>query len=241
MEDPYLDPMWAILRNKVHARTQAELDVAEANLVAQRTRELIFDPIAPTFDLAHLQAIHRYLFQDVYPWAGELRTVNIHKPDDVGGGFFPYQRLRDGAHNTFAQLHDDNLLRGLGRDEFVDKFAVHLDQVNHLHPFREGNGRTQRVFFDQLAQTAGYRLDWAQVDRARNDHASRAANHGDSAPLRAMLDDIVVTAAAAAPQERSPDEAEALVHLSIDEDPDELHRRATYHHEGHQGPDQRQH
>lgn len=78
--DPYIDPETGILRNKVGARSQRDLDAAEADLAAARAYRLILtNPIKPTGDLDELRAIHRHLFQDVYDWAGELRTVDISK------------------------------------------------------------------------------------------------------------------------------------------------------------------
>ena len=111
----------------------------------------------------------------------------MHRANDPGGDFFPFQRLVDGADNTFAQLHEDRLLRGQDPARFVERLTVHLDQVNHLHPFREGNGRTQRIFFEQVAEQAGYRIDWEQVTGALNEAAFRAAGHGDLSQLRGML------------------------------------------------------
>ena len=129
-QDPYLDPDWAILKNKVHARTQSELDTAEVALVHVRTLELVAQPVEGSFDLAHLQAIHRHLFQDVYPFAGELRQVNMAKADDPSGGFFPYQRLLDGATYVFSELEKEKQLRGLDTEAFVGRLGHYLDEVN---------------------------------------------------------------------------------------------------------------
>lgn len=65
--------------------------------------------------------------------------------------------------------------------------ADFLADVNALHPFREGNGRTQRAFFSQLAHDAGHHIDWIRMDPTENNHASAAAHHGDLGPLRTML------------------------------------------------------
>lgn len=183
--DPYLDPGTGILTNKVGASTWEQLQAAETDLVTLRALQLAARPITGRFDLAHLQAIHRYLFADVYPWAGQLRTVDMAKTGDTVS-FFPAARLAAGAAHTFDALAADNLLSGLDRDRFVTRLAHHLDQINHLHPFREGNGRTQRIFCSQLAARAGYHLDWTRIDPAENNTASRT---GEDA-LRALLERI---------------------------------------------------
>lgn len=172
--DPYLDPFWQILRNKVHARTAAELAASETELVLVRSMQLTENPIEGRYDLPHVQAIHRHLFQDVYPFAGELRTVNLRKADDVDGWFVPADQLAAAAAVTFGQLKQDKFLRGRPREEFVSGLAEHLAAVNHLHAFREGNGRTQRVFFSQLSARAGYLLHWERVSAEENIAASRA-------------------------------------------------------------------
>lgn len=190
--DPYLDPVTGLLRNNVGATTRDVLDAREAELTAFAGIELAAHPVKVTGDLRQLQAIHKRLFQDVYPWAGELRTVDMRKGTDPAAEFFlPVSRLQSGAGFAFAELADDNRLRGLNRESFVDRLAHHYDQVNYLHPFREGNGRTQRVFWTQVAADAGYELDWRKTTGRENDQASRdAMERQDLRGLRAMFDTI---------------------------------------------------
>ena len=138
------------------------------------------------YDLDHLRAFHRYILGDVYSWAGELRTVSIAK----GSVFCLPEHLHSYAGEVFGRLAAVDLLRGLPRDRFVTGLAEFLADVNALHPFREGNGRTQRAFFAQLAHDAGHHIDWVRMDPAKNAHASAAGHHGDLDPLRAMLDDL---------------------------------------------------
>jgi len=173
--DPYQDPHTGILTNLIGARTAVELAAAEADLVAVRTLQLFRHPPAPTRDLTELQAIHRHLFQDIYPWAGQLRTVDLRKTVPGAQPFLPVSMITRSAGFVFDQLGQDRYLQHLHRDRLIEQLAYHYDQVNYLHPFREGNGRTQRVFFDRLAVTGGWWLDWTQVTGAVNDAASRAA------------------------------------------------------------------
>ena len=199
--DPYLDPHTGILTNLIGARTAVELAAAEADLVAVRTLQLWRHPPAPTRDLVELQAIHRHLFQDVYPWAGQLRTVDLRKTVPGAQPFLPVSMITRSAGFVFDQLRQDRYLQHLNRDRFIERLAYHYDQVNYLHPFREGNGRTQRFFFDRLAVAAGWWLDWTQITGAVNDAASRAAAEDhDLAALQEMFAMILTPA----PHHRRP-------------------------------------
>lgn len=200
--DPYLDPETGLLRNRLGARTQAALDKAESGLSLARMMGLFEHAVKPTGDLQELREIHRYLFQDVYDWAGDLRTVDIRKNVEGAQFFLPVSMIGRAAGYIAGELRDDNQLRGMSRDQFVDRLAYHYDQVNYLHPFREGNGRTQRVFWNRVARDAGWQIDWRTVHGATNDQASRAASdHQDFGPLREMFDQIV--SKATPPCERS--------------------------------------
>ena len=122
--DPYLEPESGILRNRLGLTDRATLDRAEAELTEWRRAEMITRPVKVTGDLRQLQAIHRQLFQDVYDWAGQLRTVDIRKGTDPGAEFFmPVSRLESGAGFAFAELADEHQLHGLDRDRFVDRLA----------------------------------------------------------------------------------------------------------------------
>lgn len=190
--DPYIDLETGILRNLVGATTQKALDEIEAELSSARAIQLIERPAKITGDLDQLTAIHQRLFQDVYSWAGGLRTVDIQKNTADTEFFMPASRLRRGAGFAFADLSEDKFLRGLPKTRFVDRLAHHYDQVNYLHPFREGNGRTQRVFWSQLEQRAGYTIDWLKVTGPVNDAASRdAMRRQDFSGLTAMFNTIV--------------------------------------------------
>jgi cell filamentation protein len=202
--DPYLDPDTGILRNKVGARTQAELDAAEADLTVVRALRLLERPPAATGDLAELQAIHRELFADVFEWAGEIRTVDMRKNIEGAEFFLPVSMIARSAGFAADELRADNMLRGLGHDRFVERLAHHYDQFNYIHPMREGNGRTGRLFWDRVSRDAGWTLDWRTVSGRVNDHASRTASEQrDLKPLQEMFDRI------AAPLERADREVSA--------------------------------
>jgi cell filamentation protein len=215
--DPYLDPDTGLLRNRLGATTQEALDSAEADYGLVRTVELVERPVKPTGDLRQLQAIHQRLFQDVYEWAGKLRTVDMRKGSDPAAEFFmPVSRLQSGAGFSFQELADDNYLRGLDKDRFVSRLAHHYDQVNYLHPFREGNGRTQRILWTQIAQEAGYELDWRGVTGKVNDQASRdAMERQDLAGLRSMFDTIATPVPSGRPSDAQAERVRLFANLDM--------------------------
>lgn len=190
MSDPYTDPVTGCLLNRLGLSDPAALAAAEREIVNLAALGLARDPVGGRFDLDHLREIHRRLFGVVYPWAGQLRTVVIAK----GSVFCLPQYLPGEADRVFTALAGERWLRGLHRDGFVDRLAWYLGEVNALHPFREGNGRTQRVFFAELAARAGWAIDWATMTVAANVAAAAASFHGDLQPLRTLFD-LAVTEA----------------------------------------------
>jgi cell filamentation protein len=193
-QDPYLDPSTGILRNLLGVSSQPALDVREAQLTAVAAIGIGVQPVKPTGDLRELCAIHQRLFEKVYDWAGKLRTVDMRKGNDRDAEFFmSASRLDSGAGFAFSELAEDNHLKGLGKEQFVDRLAHHYDQVNYLHPFREGNGRAQRILWTNVARRAGWALHWTDVTGAQNDQASRdAMERQDLAGLREIFTRITV-------------------------------------------------
>jgi cell filamentation protein len=125
--DPYLDPETGILRNLVGARTRDSLDDAEGSLSFARLVQLMDRPPKPTSDLAELRAIHRHLFQDLYDWAGQIRTVDIRKNVEGAEFFLPSGMIERASVFAAGELHSDNALRGLDRGHFIDRLAYHYD------------------------------------------------------------------------------------------------------------------
>lgn len=105
--------------------------------------------------------IHKYLFQDIYPWAGEYRTVNIQKGYSM---FYNVEFLLYGMEEIFNNLRKDNYLKNLTRREFVELFSYYSNEFNVLHPFREGNGRVKMIFLTELANRAGFEIDYNAID-----------------------------------------------------------------------------
>ena len=168
--DPYLYPGTNVLRNRQNLRDHRILDAYEADSTQRRLIELAIKPGRAIFDTAHIQAIHLYIFQDVYDWAGQFRTVNISK----GGNLFgSAQFIEMALGGILEKLPRENFIQHLNRESFADRCGWVFGEINAIHPFREGNGRTQREFLRQLAAQAGYSLDWRRVDRDTMTAASR--------------------------------------------------------------------
>ncbi|MFB2583462.1 Fic/DOC family protein [Herbiconiux liukaitaii] len=211
--DPYLIPGTPVLRNIVGAVSVSELAAAEADLSFARALELLDNPVASTNDLRELKEIHRRLFQDVFDWAGQVRSVDVRK--DVPGAefFMPVGFIESAAEICFRELAEEDYLTGLGRADFIQRLAVHYEKINYIHPFREGNGRTQRIFWNRIALEAGWQLDWRPVHGEENHAAARAgSDDGNLEPLIAMFDKVV-----ARPQDRPAREwiATEIERLSI--------------------------
>lgn len=137
-----------VLKNKFNIKDADKLEKMERILSSQRLSELAINPIKGNFDIEHLCEIHKYIFQDIYEWAGQLRNEDIFK----GGEFAPSYLLRDALENEiFKPLKKDDYLKNMSRRNTSDKIAFYMSQLNFAHPFREGNGRTQREFVRNLA------------------------------------------------------------------------------------------
>jgi cell filamentation protein len=175
-----------VLRNLLGLKDGAELDYRERELVIQRIAEGV-----PTgrFDLAHLRAIHRHLFQDVYDWAGEIRTVEIAKDRHQ---FQFRQFIETGMADVHRRLDQADFLRGLSGDAVAREAGVIMGDVNYVHPFREGNGRTQLHYLKQLAAQAGHPVDLSRIDPACWLEASRSAHRGDYEPMAAEIGRILI-------------------------------------------------
>ncbi|MEM1396633.1 MAG: Fic family protein [Pseudomonadota bacterium] len=174
-------PDYDVLKNKLGHRDAARLDRAERRLVTQRLQEPV-----PTgdFDWAHLRAIHHHLFQDIFDWAGELRTVEISK----GGSQFQFrQYIETGMADVHRRVRAHNYLRDLDVDAFADLAGEIMGDVNYVHPFREGNGRAQLQYFKQLAEQAGFEVALWRLPDDRWMEASRQAHMGDYGPMTKCL------------------------------------------------------
>lgn len=154
-------PGTSCLVNKLDIRDERILSEYEAMVTTAKIALLEKSPLPGAFDFAHYKAIHQYLFEDIYDWAGQIRTVDMSKK---GTAFVKAAEIEALGNRAFARLNCKRSFVGLGHEEFVEKIVDFYSVVNLLHPFREGNGRTQRVFFTQLIRNAGYDIQFALID-----------------------------------------------------------------------------
>ncbi|MDF1493952.1 Fic/DOC family protein [Caproiciproducens sp. CPB-2] len=175
-DSKYCYPNSFTLINKLGIQDAKALNEAEREITAMRVSQIKENPCKGDFDLKHLQAIHRFLFHDVYSWAGQLRTVNISK----GNQFCNCMYIESGSKLVFDKLkQEDRYLIGTPTDVIGEKLAYYLGEINVIHPFREGNGRTQRVFIESLARIAGYQVDFTNVSGREMIEASADAFNCD--------------------------------------------------------------
>ena len=150
-----------VLINLLNIRDNKTLQRAESRIVATKLFELRKNEMIGNFDVEHFIKIHKFLFEDIYPFAGKFRTENIAK------GYFSFaewEYIDTELRKLLEKLHKSNLLKNDTRAELVKDLAYYLAELNVLHPFREGNGRTIREFIRELAYKNGYLLDLQKVE-----------------------------------------------------------------------------
>ncbi|MCX6728199.1 MAG: Fic family protein [Candidatus Saccharibacteria bacterium] len=182
--DPYIDPQTGTLRNLFGAKDFKTLSQIEAEITVAVIATLNDHPISGEFDLEHLQAIHKRMFASIYDWAGKLRTVEMAKDNTR---FAPIEYLAQAAKSLFDELKSEKYLDNLDDKKYVARFAHYYSEVNLLHPFREGNGRAERVFFSLLAQRSGRHVAWDQLDPGKAIQACIVAYNGDEGQLIKLL------------------------------------------------------
>jgi len=183
--DPYCYQGTTVLINLLNTSDQAELDSFEAEMTSDRATE----PLpAGRLSYSHYRAIHRHLFQDVYPWAGKIRTVRIGKS---GNAFCYPEHIEREMRRIFTELAGQKKLRGLVTAEFAQMAAHFIAELNAVHPFREGNGRTQLSFLTILAEQALHPLDLERFEPKAMLNATIASFGGSEKPLVRIISDLI--------------------------------------------------
>jgi cell filamentation protein len=184
-DDTYCYPGATVLKNKLNIQSQQALDDAEVEFTDLRASDPMPDG---AFDYAHYKAVHHHIFQDLFDWAGEPRTVRISK----GNSAFCYpEHIEKQANKIFADLADLNHLNGLNPQEFAKQAAHFLAELNALHPYRDGNGRTQLSFLVILAANAGYTIDTDKLDPERVMPAMIESFSGNELLLEELVVDLI--------------------------------------------------
>ena len=184
--DPYIDASSGVLRNLLAIDDSRELERAEARIVSIAITKVGMQthlkPTEQTLDF--FLSLHKQLFNSIYAWAGQLRTVEISKGTT---SFARAQYLQSSLQELFRQFAVDNQGVFSNKETLVEKLAYYYGELNVLHPFREGNGRTIRTFLSLVADRQGYYIAWDEMDAAENIQACIASYNGDESPLRRML------------------------------------------------------
>jgi cell filamentation protein len=185
VDDPYTYENSTVLVNKLDLQTQAELDAFEAEISSARAEEPLPEGM---LDFSHYKAVHHHLFQDVYDWAGRVRTVRISK----GGNPFCFpENIEDQATRLFDDLRAADHLQNLDSHAFSARAAHFLAELNAIHAFREGNGRSQLAFFALLADRAGHPLDLDRLEAEEMLEAMIASFGGDERKLTTVIKGLI--------------------------------------------------
>jgi len=186
----YTDPKTGILRNLANITDPNDLLFFESAAVIKRAKELELRPIMVR-GAKTLLDIHRYLFQDVYHWAGQIRTVEISKQ---GRPFFLTAYFDNGFAYIDTLIMEYRNVVQTDKDTLAEHLAVLLDNINYLHPFREGNGRTQREFIRVLALEKGYFLNLNPSDNLDvYERYMFGTINGDVGGLTALILELLTT------------------------------------------------
>ena len=158
----YCYPDSNVLKNKLNIRDNKLLKTAEEEITLIKQMELLKNPIKGNFSKAHLMNIHKFIFEDIYPFAGKIRREQISKSDTM---FYPPNLIDRELDKVFAKIKEKNMLKETDEEKVFDNLAYVMAELNIIHPFREGNGRSIREFIRLMAKRMGYDLNWGNIDK----------------------------------------------------------------------------
>ena len=186
-DDYYCYPDSSVLKNKLNIKDEKALNEAEREITAIKTLELIDKPLNGELDFDYIKRLHKHLFSDIYDWAGELRKTDISK----GNIFCQHELIEVNAKVLFNELKAENYLEKLDKDAIVKRLAYYLGDLNTIHPFREGNGRVQRLFIRELASRVDYLVNFNGINAEEMIRASDKTFHHDYGMMEELLARIV--------------------------------------------------
>ena len=185
-EDCY--PNTTVLINKLGIQDQSELNSVERQFVLLKSSQAEQETIFKNIDFNFYKELHKQLFGDLYEWAGTVRSMNISKKGTVFCNFEDIERI---GTLKFQRLAEQNYLKGLTKSRFIDELTEFYYDINMLHPFREGNGRTLRLFITLLVRNAGYTLNFSDCDSDLLMIATIKAAQGDLSLLKEVFSELV--------------------------------------------------
>ncbi|ATO57487.1 BID domain-containing T4SS effector [Bartonella sp. 1-1C] len=205
--DNYIYPASHVLKNKYGIIDSDNLSMVSGHHAAKAIVNLHHEPLPERFDSFYLRYIHKRLFENTFEWAGNSRNfpftfndgttaiIQTMKKVNSDDQFLESKKIAQYLDNVDQTLAEQNNFQGLSRQAFISKAASMFALINYIHPFRDGNGRTQRVFFERLAEAAGHQLDFSIVTAERMRVCSilsmvRSNVMGDIGAMKHMFEDI---------------------------------------------------
>lgn len=177
------------LKNYYNLSDKKKIDAIERDFSYAAQLNIINDGINPVFSSEYYRSIHHKLFSNIYPWAGEFRTVDFTKGDSI---FVPVQNIETLLNKSLIQLYCNLKTHDASdKDSVANDIGRFVADVNTIHPFREGNGRTQRIFSGKVANKHGYQLNYASVSNERMKQAAIAAFESDYEPMQKIMRNII--------------------------------------------------
>ena len=176
----------SVLKNKLNITTEEKLKEYETKMVALKLASIDKADFKRTYDEEHLKAIHKYLFEDVYDFAGQYRLENITKDNFI---FSQYQYIDENIKEVFKKTNIQSL-EDLPFEELIIKLSDFMTDLNVLHPFREGNGRATREFICEFLDKLGFEINWFEIDYNDILRASMLAVIDDSEQIELLRKSI---------------------------------------------------
>jgi cell filamentation protein len=188
--EDYCYPQTDVLKNKLGIKDDNALTIAEREITSLKLLKLYNMPAMGEFNFETLCKIHKIIFEDIYEWAGLIRQGDfLSKGNSI---FCRGQYIVENAKIIFKNILRENNLCGLKKSKFIERMAYYMGEINALHPFREGNGRTAREFFRQLSLNAKYTLDFTKTEKEELLTADIEAFNGKYDTLINILEKVIV-------------------------------------------------
>lgn len=181
-QDCYCYEGSSVLINLLGISDDKELQDAELGLTELAALDIDFAP--PPYNLDYLCNIHRKVFEDIYVWAGKIRSIDISKGDTR---FCNCTRIVAEANKQFQTLANANYFEDDSREELVAHLAELYVELNMTHPFREGNGRAQRILFEHIVINCGYEFSLDNVEEDEWIQANIAGVHCNYEPMKIIF------------------------------------------------------
>jgi len=189
--DPYSQD--GVLKNKFGEKDPKKLEILEKRSTIRGWIKLQNELIATPnlkLDAALIKKIHKNLFEDIYDWAGQYRTVNIVKGKTMfANALYVPAALED----LVTKLNRDITSKSITANNISEKLAYYYGELNMIHPFREGNGRTQKIFIEKVADKLGYSLQLEKVDSKKLLEVTIESVNGTGRPLKKVFEEVIVT------------------------------------------------